>query len=86
MCIPKMHPPEELCAPCCVENCKYAHAVPKADGSEHARKVARLLEVTALVNAAHKAGQSLMPKPQSAGRTGAHLGSGSNPKSKKARK
>ncbi|KAJ1633072.1 hypothetical protein T492DRAFT_984172 [Pavlovales sp. CCMP2436] len=50
--------------------------VPKADGSEHAREVFRLLEVTALVDAAHKAGQSLMPKPQSAGRTGAHLGSG----------
>ncbi|KAJ1630304.1 hypothetical protein T492DRAFT_871943 [Pavlovales sp. CCMP2436] len=54
-------------------NCKYAHAVPKADGSEHAREVPRPLEVTALVDAAHKAGQSLVPKPQSAGRTGAHL-------------
>eukprot|EP00302_Diacronema_sp_CCMP2436_P001808 CAMPEP_0179846446 /NCGR_PEP_ID=MMETSP0982-20121206/5557_1 /TAXON_ID=483367 /ORGANISM="non described non described, Strain CCMP 2436" /LENGTH=491 /DNA_ID=CAMNT_0021731571 /DNA_START=273 /DNA_END=1749 /DNA_ORIENTATION=- len=31
-------------------------AVPKADGSEHAREVPRLLEVTALVDAAHKAG------------------------------
>eukprot|EP00302_Diacronema_sp_CCMP2436_P044723 CAMPEP_0180058016 /NCGR_PEP_ID=MMETSP0985-20121206/4789_1 /TAXON_ID=483367 /ORGANISM="non described non described, Strain CCMP 2436" /LENGTH=127 /DNA_ID=CAMNT_0021987955 /DNA_START=786 /DNA_END=1170 /DNA_ORIENTATION=+ len=50
--------------------------IPKADDSEHAREVPRLLEVTALVDAAHKAGQSLMPKPQSAGLTGAHLGSG----------
>ncbi|KAJ1615865.1 hypothetical protein T492DRAFT_896685 [Pavlovales sp. CCMP2436] len=77
------HPINDMCLLCRSEDCQYAHAVPKDDGSAHARAMPRLKEVTDLVLAAHRAGRLLAPRTQGS-RNGT---AGGNPKwAKKARK
>ncbi|KAJ1637705.1 hypothetical protein T492DRAFT_859654 [Pavlovales sp. CCMP2436] len=78
------YPLNDTCPPCRSEDCQFAHAVPKDDGSAHARVVPRLKEVTELVLAAHLAGRHLAPKTQVASRNGS---AGGNSKwAEKARK